>query len=211
MLVWRICAREHARRAFRGEGARLYGGRWNPPGLSVVYCFGNLSLACLEVFVHVDPEDAPDDLVAISAEIPEPIKQLRVEVARLPANWRTYPGPESLQVIGANWIGDGESAVLSVPSTIIPLERNYLLNPLHPECRAIVIRKPEPFFFDQRLRKAKKSVPQEPSRTYVNGSRIWDSGLVTCRTGLGCFEAGSWRGPFPGGADRPWRRRGGGR
>lgn len=157
MIVWRICSRVQARRAFRGEGARRYGGRWNSPGLAVVYCADSLALACLEILVHVDPEELPGELAAVSAEIPGQVKMLRLEVASLPANWREYPAPESLQAIGQEWLQKREYGVLSVPSAVIPAERNYLLNPLHPDFRSVVVREPEPFSLHPRLWKVRRS------------------------------------------------------
>ncbi|HMD96123.1 MAG TPA: RES family NAD+ phosphorylase [Terriglobia bacterium] len=151
MIVWRICLRQHARQAFRGEGARLYGGRWNPPGLAIVYCAESLALACLEVLVHVDLEDLPNELAAVSCEIPSSVKALRLEVSDLPFNWREYPSPESLQLIGQEWFRRKEFGVLSVPSAVIPAERNYLLDPLHPDFGKVVVRQPEPFSLDPRL------------------------------------------------------------
>ena len=71
MQVWRICSRRRSRTALQGEGSRLYGGRWNPPGVSVVYTSGSLALAALEMFVNLDPEDMPQDLVSIGATIPD--------------------------------------------------------------------------------------------------------------------------------------------
>lgn len=156
MLIWRICARQHAKRALGGEGARLWGGRWNPPGLAVVYCSESLSLACLEMLVHADPEDLANDLAATRAEIPASVRTQRIEVEVLPPNWREYPAPQSLSKIGEDWFRAREYAVLSAPSAVIPIERNYLLNPLHPDFNSIVIQRPIPFTFDPRLWRAGK-------------------------------------------------------
>jgi len=157
MVVWRICLRERALRAFRGEGARLYGGRWNLPGLAIVYCAESMALACLEVLVHVDPEDLPNELAAVSCEIPNTVRILRLEASELPVDWREYPAPESLRSIGQQWFQRKQFSVLSVPSAVIPAERNYLLNPLHPDFGKVVIRQPEPFSLDPRLWRARRS------------------------------------------------------
>lgn len=101
--------------------------------------------------MHADPEELPSGLVAIAAEIPDSVKALRLEVADLPRNWRAYPGPESLQRLGGDWIRGKECAVLCVPSVIVPVEHNYLLNPLHPDFGAIEFHPPQPFSFDRRL------------------------------------------------------------
>jgi len=158
MTVWRFCLREHAKGVFRGEGARVYGGRWNPPGLPVVYCADSLALACLEILVHADPEDLPKELVAVSAEIPRSVRPLRLEIPSLPGNWRKYPAPESLQAIGREWLQRSEYGVLCAPSVLIPAERNYLLNPLHPDFRSVVVHQPQPFSLDPRLWRVRRSI-----------------------------------------------------
>jgi RES domain-containing protein len=149
MRVWRICKRAHA--AFDGEGARRAGGRWNPRGVAVVYASETLSLAALELLVHADPALLPEDLVAIEAEIPETVRVRRIEPEQLPRGWRRHPPPEALARIGAEWAAKLETAVLSVPSALVPRESNVLLNPAHAEFPRIRIRKPEPFALDARL------------------------------------------------------------
>jgi RES domain-containing protein len=147
--VWRICSRRYRR--FDGEGARLYGGRWNYAGTSIVYTSGSLSLAALELFVHVDTDLAPDGLVAIPADIPEDVAVGTVDIAKLPRNWRAYPAPEALKDIATAWVKESSTAVLAVPSVVIPSEQNYLLNPRHRDFRRVRIQKAIPFEFDPRL------------------------------------------------------------
>ena len=149
--VWRICVRRRAKAAFSGEGARLYGGRWNPPGVAVVYAAATLSLAALELFVNLDPDNLPPNLVSIAASIPDEISTEAVSIERLPKRWREYPAPESLQEIGPAWAANTRTAVLSVPSAVIPHESNYLLNPKHPQFPRIEAHRPTPFRFDARM------------------------------------------------------------
>ena len=149
MRVWRLCSRTHRR--FDGEGARLYGGRWNHPGTSIVYTSGSLSLAALELFVHVDTDLAPTGLIAIAADIPEDVAFVTVDIAKLARNWRAYPAPETLRDITAAWIKESATAVLAVPSAVIPNEQNYLLNPTHPDFSRIRIQRAIPFEFDPRM------------------------------------------------------------
>jgi RES domain-containing protein len=149
--VWRICARRHAPGAFSGNGARLYGGRWKPPGVALIYTAGSLSLAALELFVHLDPADLPQDLVSLSAAIPDGVARETISIGSLPPNWREYPAPESTQEIGKRWADRGGTAVLAVPSAVIPQERNFLLNPAHPQYSRIQIRRPQRFQFDARM------------------------------------------------------------
>lgn len=152
LTVWRLVAARHAASAFDGEGARLYGGRWNHPGTAVVYASATLSLAALELLVHLEVEDAPEDRLAVAAELPAGLEVETVRAEDLPASWRAYPAPEALKDLGTAWVEAGRTAVLEVPSAVIPAEQNYLLNPRHPDLSGISLREPEPFTFDHRLR-----------------------------------------------------------
>lgn len=152
--VWRITTSRHAERAFDGEGARLYGGRWNHSGAPLVYTSLALSLCALEYFVHLEPGLAPQNLVAIRAEIPADLRIESREAHDLPSDWRVYPAPDSLKDLGTAWARGREAAVLSVPSAVIPYERNVLLNPVHPDFGRIRIHPAEPFAFDPRMWKA---------------------------------------------------------
>ena len=91
MRVYRICARRFA--ALDGEGARLYGGRWNRPGTPVVYSSATRALAILELLVHVDDDLAPTNLVMMAIEIPENLRVRRLAPRRLPRACRQIPGP----------------------------------------------------------------------------------------------------------------------
>lgn len=149
MRVWRICRKAYL--AFDGEGARLYGGRWNPVGLPVIYTAGSLSLAALEYFVNIPSDLIPDDLVKIPVVLPDALKLDRVNAADLPGDWYIHPAPVLLQRIGADWLKAASTAVLAVPSAIVPEETNYLLNPAHKDFKRIKIHTPEPFGFDARM------------------------------------------------------------
>lgn len=119
-----------------------------------MYTSSTVALAALEVLVHLDVSELPDDFVAIPADVPESLAIARVSPKELPANWRAYPAPQALADVGTRWAQEAKTAVLAIPSAIIPLEENYLLNPLHAAFRQIQIGKPEPFRFDARLFKA---------------------------------------------------------
>jgi RES domain-containing protein len=153
VILWRICRAVRAANAFDGEGARLYPGRWNGAGVPVVYCSSSLSLATIEMLVHVDPGNLPLDLVVVRAELPDSVKAERIDRASLPADWREYPGPTSLQELGSQWAASLRTAALVVPSVITPIEDNVLLNPRRPDAARIVAGAPEPFAFDPRLLK----------------------------------------------------------
>lgn len=151
LAVWRLLSRRHTVHAFDGEGARLYGGRWNHPGTAVVYASLTLSLAALEVFVHVDPEIMPPDLVALRAELPAGLVIHRLTAADLPAGWRAYPAPEALQDLGTGWLEEASAVALAVPSAVIPQEEILLLNPAHPAFAELRRDEPVPFAFDPRM------------------------------------------------------------
>jgi RES domain-containing protein len=151
MRVWRIIPKLHLSQSFDGEGARRFEGRWNRSGARVVYTSATLSLAALEFFVNLDRETEPDQLVAVSADIPDDMRIGYIEVSDLPKNWRSYPVPEELQDLGTAWVASASTAVLVVPSPVIPDERNYLLSPAHPDFKRFRLNKPEAFHFDPRM------------------------------------------------------------
>jgi RES domain-containing protein len=143
--------RAHADTAFTGEGARQYGGRWNPKGLAAVYLAASQSLAALEILVHVDTDLVPNDFLRFAVDIPESVDVNRIDLKRLPEEWREEYPPATLQAIGCAWLKGLGSAVLQVPSAVIPEESNFILNPQHPDFLRLQIHEPRPFFFDARL------------------------------------------------------------
>ena len=149
MRVWRIASAAHA--ACDGEGARRHGSRWTPRGVPAVFTSATLSLAALERFVHTDSDLEPVDLVAIPVDIHEDVATESVDLETLPADWRSFPAPPALATIGEQWFRASRTAVLSVPSVVIPHERNFVLNPTHREFAQLSIGRPEPFSFDPRM------------------------------------------------------------
>ncbi|HYE33349.1 MAG TPA: RES family NAD+ phosphorylase [Methylomirabilota bacterium] len=147
---WRIVPAEAAAGAFNGEGARLYGGRWNPVGIPIVYGSQHQSLAALELRVHIDKTRMRKPYLCFKFHFDDSLLE-KLSLKRLPKNWRDQPPPPSLQAIGRDWVSAGSSLVLAVPSIIIPSELNYLINPRHREIRKLRIDPPTPFAFDQRL------------------------------------------------------------
>ncbi len=147
---WRIVKSRYASTAFDGEGARLYGGRWNSPGTRMVYTSSTISLAVLEVLVHLQEANILSSYSLISAGFDDALVE-RLDRSMLPDGWRSYPAPSELQRIGDEWVRRQRSAVLEVPSVIVERESNYLLNPAHPDFSSVVIGEPEPFTFDERL------------------------------------------------------------
>ena len=149
--VWRLTDARYAGRAFDGEGARRYGGRWNHKGSAVVYTADSLALAALEQLVHVNAQIELPPRVAIAADIPDEINPVEYSISDLPDRWRRTDGVKALRDLGGEWVLAADSPVLSVPSAVIPKERNYVINPRHPDFSKIKLHRPEPFEFDPRL------------------------------------------------------------
>ncbi|MDD5374354.1 RES family NAD+ phosphorylase [Acidithiobacillus sp.] len=147
--VWRMVTGRFAETAFNGDGARRYGGRWNRKGVPVVYTAGSQSLAMLEMLVQDDPLRA--HYVVIPAILPDHLKMETISVDQLPDGWRSPQPSGTLREIGMRWVEERLSAVLAVPSAVIPAERNYLLNPMHPEFSLIIIGEPLKIMTDSRL------------------------------------------------------------
>lgn len=143
MRFWRLARRRFS--ALDGFGAHLYGGRWNRAGLAMVYAAEHLSLAVLEVLVHleVDPEDFPDDYVKIPIEVPLSISLDRIE--RLPDDL------DEAKDLGSQWFRSGKTVGLLVPSVVVHEECNLLLNPEHRDFPRLTILDARPFRFDSRL------------------------------------------------------------
>jgi RES domain-containing protein len=150
MRFWRICRRRYSAEAANGEGARLFGGRWNSRGVRMVYASTSLALAAVETFVNLEPNLQPSDLVSIEGEIPDDLEVAQLDPAALPKNW-SASRDESLRRFGDAWVRDGRAAVMRVPSAAIQGEWNILLNPSHADFHRIAFREPVPFEFNTRM------------------------------------------------------------
>ncbi len=153
LRVFRLVDEAFADTAFTGEGARRYGGRWNSPGIAVIYTAASLSLAQLELLVHIENADV---LMRYWLYFPVEVDERAVlhvrDYAELPANHARWPGPSETRRIGDRWAAEEASVGLSVPSVITPGEGNLLLNPWHSDyATAVRIGHRERFVFDRRL------------------------------------------------------------
>ena len=139
MLAWRLCRERYA--DLTGEGARLYGGRWNSPGRAMVYAASSAALAVLEVRVHLDlpPELLPPDYVLVTVDLGRAAIETHTDIPDVP------------DLFGNAWLGEARTPVLQVPSLIVPECTNYLINPAHPAAGKIRITNSRRFEFDRRL------------------------------------------------------------
>jgi RES domain-containing protein len=151
MRVWRICRKPYVNTALDGIGGMYTSGRWHSKGNPIVYTASSAALAALEVLVHVDPLTAPADLRLLAIELPDDLSIEVLEPITLPQGWHSVPAPAALQTIGSSWLMSGRTAALNVPSAVITVECNFLLNPRHPEVQRVRILSDEAFSFDTRL------------------------------------------------------------
>ena len=149
--AYRLVKKRYASEAFDGEGARRFGGRWNHKGTRIVYLSGSLALAALEQFIHLGREGLSLSFVYFEVLIPDNVSLSKIGRKDLPEDWRSEPPACSTMDIGSGWIRSGDSSLLQVPSAVIPIEFNYLLNTAHPEINLIKIGRPMPFAFDPRM------------------------------------------------------------
>ena len=153
ITAWRLAAPEFAgsvQQLLSGEGARLYGGRWNSPGVGAVYLGNSLALASIELLVHLRSIDVLEAYCKMPVFIPESLV-LHLDSALLPADWAASEGRRGTRAIGDEWLRRGESAVLQVPSAVVAGETNFILNPTHADFAAIKAGAITEFRFDARL------------------------------------------------------------
>ncbi len=150
MQAFRIVKKRHALSAFSGDGARAYGGRWNFPGIPMVYAAHTRALAALESLAHFGGAERRMAFVTFELEIPDRLA-IRVEADALPRDWRSEVPGAATQALGSGWQQGGRSAALLVPSVLVPQEYCVLLNPEHTDIDKILVSYPEPFTFDGRL------------------------------------------------------------
>lgn len=175
--LWRICKAAHVATTLEGLGGLHVSGRWHHRGRPIVYTSTTPSLAALEVLVHLDPADAPVDLRLVELELPldvsleeiDPGRLIRGEIAEATAAlaeqrtldataWTNHPAPDALPTFGTQWLDTLRCLALIVPSAVMPLERNVLLNPRHPEMARVRLIRDLPFAFDARVVRGSGSV-----------------------------------------------------
>jgi RES domain-containing protein len=152
MRVYRI-AKEKYTHDLSGEGARLYGGRWNRRGTSMLYAAGNSSLAILEKLVHIPPHVFPKDLKITVLEFPDTITIGSLMLNDLPEDWMYRSEHPKVLDLGDQFIAQSEFLCLKVPSAINPIDENILINPKHPDFSKVSIIDELPVTFDKRLLK----------------------------------------------------------
>ncbi|MDD1750926.1 MAG: RES domain-containing protein [Methanothrix sp.] len=151
ITAWRLDKETHAKDAFTGEGARRVSGRWHHEGIPVVYISESLALSVLEKFIHLGFDASQIKFVYFKIEIPDSVPIEKLKASDLPADWTREPPRDSTKDIGSKWARKAGTAVLRVPSVLVPRSWNYLLNPAHSDFKKIRISDPMPFVFDARM------------------------------------------------------------
>ncbi len=152
MVLWRLSGRRHAA-AFDGGYGLLFDGRWNTVGHAVTYCATSPSLCVLEKLVHIEDPMLLPELVMVSYQAPDALGMETIALKDLATDWRRREG--WTQQTGDRWYASHTTALLLVPSAIVPLagspDVNVVINHMHPASAAITVRALEPFVFDPRL------------------------------------------------------------
>ena len=150
LTAWRIVESRYKNKAFSGDGARLFGGRWNSKGLAVIYTAGSLALASIEMVVNLPSPKLLEAFVRIPVNFDADLVEILLP-EKYPRDWQHRPISPETKAIGDRWIKQLRSPVLRVPSVIVPEEFNYLINPAHPDFAKIEIGQPVVYHFDPRL------------------------------------------------------------
>jgi RES domain-containing protein len=150
MVVYRLLQAAYRHEPLSGQGAALYGGRWNPKGVSLLYTTESSALSLLEVLVHINPNRIPA-FYLVTIDVPDSVRSYTVH--DLPAEWRAtgsaHPAPS--QTFLLPWLRKPDSLLVEVPSSIVPIMANYLISPRHPLYARCEVIRSEPFEIDERL------------------------------------------------------------
>ncbi|MEX2574920.1 MAG: RES family NAD+ phosphorylase [Balneolaceae bacterium] len=146
----RICHKDYSGEAFTGKGARLYGGRFNSSEKPAIYTSGSLSLSLLDMLVQTNDRSYFSSCVVLYAAIPRELISEH-DSDSLPAGWDAVPYGSASQKFGDEWLVSQSSAVIKVPSVIVPAEHNYIINPSHRDFEKIRSSSPEKLPYDERL------------------------------------------------------------
>ncbi len=155
MIVWRIAATMPGHRVdgLSGAGAKITGGRWNSPGRAVLYCSSSIALAALETIVHLSQGTLPLDRFLVRVTIPDRLWRARetLTLAAAPVAWDALPASPASRRYGDEWLDQSRSAVLEIPSIVVPEEYNVLVNPNHARALEVTATVMRPWCYDLRL------------------------------------------------------------
>lgn len=151
--LWRIAveAPGHAANDLGGAGAKNSGGRWNSAGTPLIYSASNIALATLETVLHMRGGALPFNRFLVRIDVPDDVWAARIVLDPLPGGWDAVPSGVTSRTAGDAWVASNNSAVLLVPSVIVPDEYNVLINPQHPDVAAIAATTVKRWIYDPRF------------------------------------------------------------
>jgi len=150
MIVYRLTKAIY-KNDLSGRGAEKAGGRWNSKGTALLYTSASRALCTVEIAVHTPLGNIPKDYFLITIHIEEPAEMLKIKIADLPQNWKSFPPAPATQQTGDQFVSESKFLILQVPSAVVPGDFNYLVNPSHTLFTSIRIVTIEPYAFDDRL------------------------------------------------------------
>lgn len=150
MKVYHVGSQRYASQ-LSGEGAKLHGGRWNSIGTPCIYTSESIALSVLEFAANVSVDLMPASLAITVYFIPDQSWK-EFSANELPKNWQSTPAPAGTKLFGSEFLSNAKYLVLKVPSAVIPLEYNYIINPLHPDFKKVKLKEVHPFTFDTRIK-----------------------------------------------------------
>lgn len=157
VAIWRIATDtpDYTADDLTGEGAKRTGGRWNRIGMPVIYCASSVALACLETVVHSNSGSLPLNRYRVRIDVPDDVWHAATTLTADTAlvGWDALPAGKVSLDLGDRWLSSGKSALLLVPSVIVPEEFNALVNPLHPDAARLTSTKLRKWLFDSRIKK----------------------------------------------------------
>ncbi|NBB84648.1 MAG: RES domain-containing protein [Bacteroidetes bacterium] len=152
LTLWRLEKERYVDEAFRGYGSLKTNGRWHHKGTQVAYASEHPAVAVLEKMVWLERYAAAQNSTFLFIPLHVPPGQIRtLDPEMLPEGWDEFPHLRATRDIGTRWFEQEESAVLAVPSAVLPMASNYLINPFHPEVHKTERGEPVPFTWDARL------------------------------------------------------------
>lgn len=149
LRLWRIATGRHP--VWSGEGARLFGQRWNPPGLAAIYTGTSFAICLLEILVHANRKLPPSAARAVEAVVPDDVSREEIDSIALP-RWNDLHDTSVAQAFGRDWMRSRRTALLFVPSVVTAgRDTNVVVNPDHPDARRISIGPETAVALDRRL------------------------------------------------------------
>ena len=150
MRIFRIAKKQYLE-DLSGEGSRLYGGRWNKKGMAMLYFSDSLSTCLLEILVHLDFKYLSDDFGYMEVDIPDNLIDSRLKLKDLDSDWRDSPPRSTTINYGVNFLKVNKKLALKVPSAILPIASNILVNPRNKDIGKIKVIKIADLEIDTRL------------------------------------------------------------